>query len=63
MKIESIYRWWKRDILSLLVANLGPWIDLKPSQSLLQRSNDELSVLCRKMVGRVGHFGAVPPPL
>jgi len=36
MKIESIYRWWKRDILSLLVANLGPWIDLKPSQSLLQ---------------------------
>ena len=27
------------------------------------RKHDELSVLWRKMVGRVGHFGAVPSPL
>jgi hypothetical protein len=63
MKIESIYRWWKMDTFSLLVENLGPWIDPKASQPLLQISNDELSVLCMKMAGQVGHFGAVPPPL
>jgi hypothetical protein len=63
MKIKSIYRRWKKDTLSLLVPNLGPWIDPKASQLLVQSSNDELSVLCRKMVGRVGHFRMVPPPL
>jgi hypothetical protein len=48
MKIKSIYRRWKRDILSLLVQNLIPWFDLKASQPLIQSSNDELSILCRK---------------
>jgi hypothetical protein len=47
MKIKSIYRWRKRDILSLLVQNLNPWFDPKASQPLAQSSNDELSV-CRK---------------
>jgi len=60
MKIKSIYRWWKRDTLSLLMQNLNPWFDPKASQPLAQSSNDELSVLCRKMVSRVGHFGAMP---
>jgi len=46
-----------------MVQNIGPWFDLKASQPLVQSSNDELSVLCRKMAGRVGHFGAVSPPL
>jgi len=63
MKIKSIYRRWKMDILSFMVPNLGPWIDPKASQPLVQSSNDELSVLCRKMVGRVGFFGAVSSPL
>ena len=63
MKITSIYRWWKRNTSSPLVPNFSPWFDPKILQPLLQRSNDELPVLCRKMVGRVGHFGAVPPPL
>jgi hypothetical protein len=62
-KITSIYRWWKRDTLSLLVPNVGPWFDPKALQPLLQRSNDELPVLCRKMAGRVDYFGTVPPPL
>jgi hypothetical protein len=35
MKITSIYRWWKRDILSLLVPNVGPWFDPKALQPLL----------------------------
>ena len=63
MKIKSIYRRWKKDTLSLLVPNLGPWIDPKASQLLVQSSNDELSVLCRKIAGQVGHFGEVPSPL
>jgi hypothetical protein len=63
MKIKSIYRRWKRGTLTLLVPILGPWIDLKASQPLVQSSNDELLVLCRKTVGRAGHFRAVPPPL
>jgi hypothetical protein len=63
MKIKSIYRRGKRDTLSLVVPNLGPWFDPKSSQPLVQSSNDELSILCRKMVGRVGHFKAKPPPL
>jgi len=63
MKITSIYGWWKRDTLSLLVPNVGHWFDLKALQPLLQRSNNELPVLCRKMAGRVGYFGAVPLPL
>jgi len=61
MKITSIYRWWKRDTLSLLVPNVGPWFDPKALQPLLQRSNDELLVLCRKIAGRVGYFRAVSP--
>ena len=61
MKITSIYRWWKRDTFSLLVPNFGPWFDPKALQPLLQRNNEELPVLCRKIVGRVGYFGAVPP--
>jgi len=48
MKIKSIYRRWKRDTLSLLVQNLIPWFNPKASQSLVQSSNDELSVWCRK---------------
>jgi hypothetical protein len=63
MQITYIYRWWKRNTSSPLVPNFSPWFDPKILQPLLQRSNDELPVLCRKMVGRVGHFGAVPPPL
>jgi hypothetical protein len=63
MKITSIYRWWKRNTSSLLVTNCSPWFDPKTLQPLLQRSNDELPVLCRKMAGQVGHFGAVSPPL
>jgi hypothetical protein len=63
MKIKSIYRRWKRDTLSLLVPNISPWIDPKASRPLVQSNNDELSVLCRKMDGRVDHFGAIPPPL
>jgi len=63
MKITSIYRWWKRDTLSLLVPNVDLWFDPKALQPLLQRNNDELPVLCRKMAGRVGYFGAVAPPL
>jgi hypothetical protein len=49
--------------LSLVVLNLSPWFDPKASQPLVQSSNDELSVLCKKMVGRVGHFGVAPPPI
>jgi hypothetical protein len=63
MKITFIYRWWKRNTSSLLVPNFSPWFDPKTLQPLLQRSNDELPVLCRKMAGRVGYFGAVSPPL
>ena len=63
MKITSIYRWWKRNTSSLLLPNYSPWFDLKTLQPLLQRSSDELPVLCRKMTGRVGHFGAVWPLL
>jgi hypothetical protein len=62
MKITYIYRWRKRDTFSLLVPNFGPWFDPKALQPLLQ-SNDELLVLYRKMVGRVGYFGAVSLPL
>jgi len=63
MKITSIYRWWKRNTSSLLLTNFSPWFDPKTLQPLLQRSNDELPSLCRKMAGQVGHFGAVSPPL
>jgi hypothetical protein len=63
MKIKYIYRRWKRDIFSLLVQNLSPWFDPKATQPSTQSSNDELSVLCRKIVGRVGQYGVVPPPL
>jgi hypothetical protein len=49
--------------MSLLVQNLSPWFDPKASQPSAQSSNHELLVLCRKMAGRVGHFGAVLPPL
>jgi hypothetical protein len=63
MKIKSIYRRWKRNTFSLLMQNLNPWFDPKASQPLAQSSNDELSVLCKKMAGRVGHFGVVPLPL
>jgi len=49
--------------LSFLVPNVGFWFDPKALQPLLQRSNDELPVLCRKMAGRVGYFGKVAPPL
>ena len=63
MKIKSIYRRGKRDILSLVVPNLGHWFDPKASQLLVESSKDELSILCMKIVGRVGHFRAVPPPL
>jgi len=63
MKIKFIYKGSKRDTLSLVVPNLGPWFDPKTSQPLVQNSNDELSVLCRKMVGQVGHFRVVSPPL
>jgi len=63
MKITCIYRWWKRNTSSLLVPNFSPWFDLKILQPLLQRSNDELPVLCRKMAGQISHFGAVSPPL
>jgi hypothetical protein len=62
MKITYIYRWWKRDTLSLLVPNFGLWFDPKALQPLLQRSNDELPVLCRKMTGWVGYFRVVPLP-
>jgi len=62
MKITYIYRWWKSNT-SLLVPNFSLWFNLKIHQPLLQRSNDELLVLCRKIAGRVGHFRAVPPPL
>ena len=48
MKVKSIYRRWKRDTLSLLVQTFNPWFDPKASQPLVQSSNDELSVLCRK---------------
>ena len=63
MKIKSINRRGKRDTLSLVVPNLSPWFDLKSSQPLIQSSNNELSVLCRKMVGRVSHSRAVSPLL
>ena len=63
IKIKFIYKGSKRDTLSLVVPNLGPWFDQKTSQPLVQNSNDELSVLCRKMVGQVGHFRVVSPPL
>ena len=63
MKITSIYRWWKRDTLSLLVPNVGPWFDPKALQPLPQRNNDELLILCRKMAGWVSYFGAVSPLL
>jgi len=48
MKIKSIYRQWKKDTFSLLVKNISPWFDPKPSQPLAQSSNVELSVLCKK---------------
>jgi hypothetical protein len=57
MKIKYIYRRWKRETFSPVVPNLGPWFNPKASQPLVQSSNEELSVLCRKMAGRVGHFG------
>jgi len=63
MKITSIYRWWKSNTSSLLVTNFSPWFDPKTLQPILQRSNDELPVFCRKMAGQVGHFGSVSPPL
>jgi len=63
MKIKYIYKGWKRDTLSLMVPNLSPWFDPKASQLLVRNSNDELSVLYGKMVGRVSHFGVMPPPL
>jgi hypothetical protein len=63
IKIKYIYSRCNRDTFSLLVQNLSPWFDPKVSEPLAQSSNDELSVLCRKMVGRVGQFGTVPPPL
>ena len=53
----------KRDTLSLLVPNIDHRIDPKAFQRLFQSSNDELSVLYRKMTGGVGHFRAVPLPM
>jgi hypothetical protein len=50
MKIKSIYRLWKRDTLSLLMLNLSLRFDPKAPQPLVQSSNNEMSVLCRKMV-------------
>jgi len=63
MKIKYIYRRWKRDTFYIRVQNISPWFDSKASQPSAQSWNDELSVLVRKIAGRVGHFGAVPPPL
>jgi hypothetical protein len=57
MKIKFLYRRWKRDTLSLLMPNPGPWLDLKASQPLVQSSNDKLSVLYREMTGRVTTLG------
>jgi hypothetical protein len=40
MKIKSIYKRGKRDTLSLVVPNLGPWFDPKASQPLVESSNE-----------------------
>ena len=53
MKIKSIYKWWKRDTLSLLVQTLSHWFDPKASQPLAQCSNDKLSVLQEKQLARL----------
>jgi len=57
MKIKSIYRLWKRDTLSLLMLNLSLRFDLKAPQPLVQSSNNEMSVLCRKMVVGLATLG------
>jgi hypothetical protein len=68
MKIKSIYRWWKRDTLSLLVQNPSPWFDPKASQPLAQSSNDELSILQEKWLvglatlGRCHHLCSLDQP-
>jgi len=43
MKSTSIYRGWTRDILSLMVPNLGPWLDPEGSPSLVQSGYYKLS--------------------
>jgi len=63
MKSKSIYRGWERDLWSPLVPNIGPRFDPKVSLLLVKNGNDKLSVLCKKIAGRVGHFRAVPLPL
>jgi hypothetical protein len=57
-KIKSIYKWWKRDTLSLLVKNIR-----KHPNHWLQVAMMNCQFCAGKMVGRVGHFGAAPLPL
>ena len=57
MKIKFIYRLWKRDTLSLLMLNLSLRFDPKTPQPLVQSSNNEMSVLCRKIVAGLAILG------
>jgi len=42
MESTPIYRGWKRNILSLMVSNLGPWFSPGGSQPLAQSRHHEL---------------------
>jgi hypothetical protein len=48
MKSISIYRGWKRDVLSPLMPNLGPWFDPERSHPLVSRTYHRLSVLLQE---------------
>jgi hypothetical protein len=48
MKFTSIYRGWKRDILSLIIQNLSHWFSLDGSQLLAQSMYHELLILIVK---------------
>jgi hypothetical protein len=52
MESTPIYKGWKKDILFLMVSNIGPWFDPKESQPLAQSCHHGLEELLQK--GLVG---------
>jgi hypothetical protein len=45
MESTPIYRGWKRDMLSFMVPNLGPWFSLERSQPLARSCHHYLKKL------------------
>jgi hypothetical protein len=48
MESTSIYRGWKRDMLSFVAPNLGPWFETKGSQLFVQSCHHGLKKLLQK---------------